>query len=500
MQKYLLAALLFFTAPALAQYSFKGKLVDEQMLPIQGASLKINQSYKVAVSDVSGGYDFNFSSSRFILSISHTGFTTQTITVNAEVPDTIVLKRNIELLEETIVKAFERNAAAKEVAAAVTVLNKNSLERLGTASLVAAVNTVPGVKMDERSPGSYRLSIRGNLLRSTFGVRNVKVYWNGIPFTDANGNTYLNQLSPGNLSSMEIIKGPSGSMYGSGTGGVVLLNSAANLNNKDKWIDMQATGGSYGLFSGNVSYQQNGRNANTLSLAYQQSDGYRDHTNMRRATAHNTGSYHLAKKQRLYANVFYSDLFYQTPGGLNPAELAANPRQARPAAGAFPGAATQKAAIGLKTLYTGLSLENQFNIRWANITSLYGSYTDFKNPTIRNYEEKYEKGIGGRSVFQFKSGIFTGTFGGEIQQGFFYTSVFGNKAGTKDTLQFNADIQSRQVNIFAQSGFNFTNGFVLEAGLSYNDFYYGYEKIERNNNITESSSFSPQLVPRISLL
>ena len=60
--------------------------------------------------------------------------------------------------------------------------------------------------MDERSPGSYRLNIRGSSLRSPFGVRNVKIYYDGIPFTDPGGNTYLNQLGFYNIQSVEILK------------------------------------------------------------------------------------------------------------------------------------------------------------------------------------------------------------------------------------------------------------------------------------------------------
>ena len=82
------------------------------------------------------------------------------------------------------------------------------LERFSPTSLVSAVNTTPGVRMEERSPGSYRFNIRGSSLRSPFGVRNVKVYFNDIPITDPGGHTYLNQLGYYNFNSIEIIKGP----------------------------------------------------------------------------------------------------------------------------------------------------------------------------------------------------------------------------------------------------------------------------------------------------
>ena len=51
--------------------------------------------------------------------------------------------------------------------------------------------------MEERSPGSYRLSIRGSLLRSPFGVRNVKLYLDDFIFTDAGGNLVYRTTSNG---------------------------------------------------------------------------------------------------------------------------------------------------------------------------------------------------------------------------------------------------------------------------------------------------------------
>lgn len=96
------------------------------------------------------------------------------------------------ILQQVVVKAYEQNRQLKEVSAAINVINSDQLKRYNNTSLLPALNATPGVHMEERSPGSYRLNIRGSTLRSPFGVRNVKVYWNGIPFTDPGGNTYLN--------------------------------------------------------------------------------------------------------------------------------------------------------------------------------------------------------------------------------------------------------------------------------------------------------------------
>jgi iron complex outermembrane receptor protein len=118
-----------------------------------------------------------------------------------------------DVLQEVIIKGYEQNRRSIETGASVGTIKQQDLTRFSPGSLVPAINTIPGVRMEERSPASYRLSIRGSSLRSPFGVRNVKMYIDGIPFTDAGGNSYLNQLSPNLISSIEVQKGPGGSMY-----------------------------------------------------------------------------------------------------------------------------------------------------------------------------------------------------------------------------------------------------------------------------------------------
>ena len=128
-------------------------------------------------------------------------------------------------LPAVIIKAFEQNRKLKDVPAAVNYIGKQNLESFSPSSIVSAINSTPGVRMEERSPGSYRLNIRGSSLRSPFGVRNVKIYYNDIPYTDPGGQSYLNELGYYNFNSIEIIKGPNNSLYGAGTGGVLLIES-----------------------------------------------------------------------------------------------------------------------------------------------------------------------------------------------------------------------------------------------------------------------------------
>ncbi|HEY0059725.1 MAG TPA: TonB-dependent receptor plug domain-containing protein, partial [Flavisolibacter sp.] len=117
-------------------------------------------------------------------------------------------------LEGVVVRAYEQNRRLRDIPAAVGYLNARTIENFGSLSLVQAINTLPGVRMEERSPGSYRLNIRGSALRSPFGVRNVKVYYNDLPFTHPGGHTYLNQFGAYNFGTLEVMLGPGSSLYG----------------------------------------------------------------------------------------------------------------------------------------------------------------------------------------------------------------------------------------------------------------------------------------------
>lgn len=488
------------TAGLQAQYVFHGKVADEQLIPLEAVSVSIEHPKLVIKTDSAGSYSFSSASSKVAVHFSHIGYEPLTIIISHNEQPVTVLSRSSTYLSETIVNAYEHNRLTRNIPAAVSILSKAALERYGNESFVPAINTVPGVKMDERSPGSYRLSIRGNLLRSTFGVRNVKVYWNGIPFTDANGNTYFNELSLSNVNKIEILKGAAGSMYGAGTGGVILISNYPGTV-PQKNISMQAVAGSYGSFNASASYNQSSATGcNTISFSHQQSDGYRRQTNMHRDVANYTGLYELSSRQQLRANIFYSDLYYQTPGGLTLAEMKADPRQARPAAGVFNSAEAQQAALYLKTMYAGLGYDYTFNEHWKNTTSLYVSNTNFKNPTIRNYERKTEQGIGFRTLTKYSNKLFTAVIGAEYQYGFTNTSTFGNRFGNADTLQFHDEIDARQYNMFFQAEAKLPADLSITAGISYNNFHYGFIRLSQLPSFKESSDFKGQFAPRIAVL
>jgi iron complex outermembrane receptor protein len=413
---------------------------------------------------------------------------------STKIPDSLDRKT----LQEVVVTAYQQNRRLADVPAAIGVLTPDQFNRFGNISIVSAFNSIPGVRMEERSPGSYRLSFRGSTLRSPFGVRNVKVYLDGIPFTDPGGNTYLTQLSPFNIQSMEVIKGPAGSLYGAGTGGALLIKTMP-----DNWqpgFSANYTFGSYATNTVNAQVRFGDSNSgNSVSFSHQTSNGYRDHTQLRRDMAIWESVLKNNGKQTLSSFVSYGDLYYQTPGALTLAQYNANPKLARPAAGGNPSAEQCQAAIYQKTFMAAISNTYHFNDHWQNNTNFYGAYTNYLNPTFLNYEIRNEPHFGGRTLFTYQSGLFHLNTGGEAQKGFFKTEDFGNTNGSPDTVQTNDNINLWTYSLFAQADFQFMHGWQLTAGASYNKSFIGINRLSIPGFTPRNKTFSNQVAPRVAI-
>ncbi len=413
-------------------------------------------------------------------------------------------------LNEVVVRGYATNRRLLETPASVGLLTRRDLnQRFGTPTLVPALNTLPGVRADERSPGSYRLAIRGSAIRSPFGVRNIKTYWNELPLTDAGGNTPLNALDVRALGRIEVIKGPSGSLYGAGTGGTILFSGLGVPAGKTS-VEVSALGGSYGLYGNGIAVQT-GKNNSAISLNYNhlQSDGYRDQSAVVRDNLSLIGSFSVSPKRTVSVLALYSDLHYQTPGGLNEAQFKANPRASRPATATLPGSAAQQAGIYQKVGYFGLSHEYRWNDRIQNTTVIYGSTTDFANPFITNYEKRADQGLGGRTITQirFPNGPLPTvvTIGAEYLRNFTVDRNFGNRGGTADTIQTDEELIARQSTVFLQTESELPARFRLTAGLSRNDVRYGFTRFPtRAAGALPATlldrNFSPVWLPRVALL
>ncbi len=405
-------------------------------------------------------------------------------------------------LEEVVVKAFEQNRRLKDIPASVQYISKGVLERFSPTSVVHAMNTLPGVRMEERSPGSYRFNIRGSTLRSPFGVRNVKIYYNDLPFTDPGGFTFLNQLGYYNFNSVEVIKGPGSSLYGAGTGGVLLIDGLSEVEKKG-WF-AEYTAGSFQLHNiygavttGNESV------TSKIGFQHQQNNGYRDHSSLRRDGLTWNGRFVLNDRNVLKTTFLYSDLFYETPGALTRNEFELNPRSARPGNPAFPGSEAAQASVHEKTFFAGASYNHHLTPSLKNKTSLYGSFTQLRNPTIRNFGRTSEPHAGGRTAFNYTIPINTSVLnintGLEWQQGFNTIYIHRNAGGTVDTLRTLDEINTRQSFVFTQASLD-VGDWVFIAGASWNQRKLQFQRVFPSPLPQQEKQFDNKIAPRLSVM
>ncbi len=406
-------------------------------------------------------------------------------------------------LKNIRVTAFEHNRTLKDLPAAVNFIGRKQFEIFGTGSVVQAVNASTGVRMEERSPGSYRFNIRGSSLRSPFGVRNVKIYYNDVPFTDPGGTSFLNQLGQYQFNSLEIIKGPGSSLYGPGTGGVMLIQSLPYFSSTG--ITAEYSIGSYQMHNRYLAVDNgNEHSMSRFSFQNQVSEGYREQSAMERTVLGWNGRFRLGLNRVIKTNFLYGDHFYETPGALNAAEYKLNPVGARPGTGGFPGAVAAKASIRQKTFLTGATLEQPVTSWLKNKTTLYGMFTQLVNPNLRGFEKSSLPHFGGRTGFQFnrqmKASAFQANLGAEWQKGYQQVQVHKNVNGQADSLRSTDEIDNRAAMLFAQASLDFNSGWFFLAGLSANWLKVDFARFTPALQGNESVRFRNELAPRITLM
>lgn len=404
-------------------------------------------------------------------------------------------------LKEVAVEGIPNAKGLSNSTATVSTINESQLNEQPGFSLVPALNSVPGIRMEERSPGSYRLSIRGSLLRSPFGIRNIKFYIDNFPFTDAGGNTYLNLLDPAAIKNIQILKGPEGSLFGANTGGVVLIE-LLNKSLDTSMIYAKTGYGSFGLLGEHISFDLlNKKYRFNITGSFQKSDGYRGNSNLRRSYFQNIYQWTYRPHSQLKLILFYADLRYRTPGGLTLEQFKINPKAARPGTSFLPGAIEQKAGVYNQTFYYGLSHEFLPRNNFRHITMLFSSKTNYENPFITNYEKRDEASAGIRTYIELEKikpvvSVKWNT-GIEGQITWFNVSNYGNRFGSMDTLQTADKISVNQGFLFTQFSFHIYR-WIIEASVSLNNYQYKYQNIFPIPDIgKKTSELNKELLPRL---
>ncbi|MDG2524007.1 TonB-dependent receptor [Stenotrophomonas sp. HITSZ_GD] len=196
---------------------------------------------------------------------------------------------------------------------------------------------LPGVVARDRQNYAQdtQLSIRGFGARSTFGVRGVRLYVDGVPATMPDGQGQLSHFNVMGAERVEVLRGPFSALYGNASGGVVQWWSGAGAAD-DPWR-LRATWGSEATST--VGAQLRGARGPfdyNLAASHFQTDGWREHSRARRESLNGRLGWTLGEGRTLSLVVNAFDApDAQDPLGLTRAQFQADPRQATAVATQF---------------------------------------------------------------------------------------------------------------------------------------------------------------------
>ena len=152
------------------------------------------------------------------------------------------------------IKALKATHNLVEAPIAVSILDSTKIHtgKPGL-SLQESLNYVPGVFV--QNPYNYsqdaRISIRGFGARSPWGIRGLKIIVDGIPATFVDGLSQLEHLDLNLVKSIELIRGPTGSLYGNAAGGLLIISTKES--NASPFFNSNTITGAYGLLKQNTS-------------------------------------------------------------------------------------------------------------------------------------------------------------------------------------------------------------------------------------------------------
>jgi len=505
--------LLLLCTFAFAQAQITGRVLDiETRKPIAGANVMLLGTDQGEITDEDGKFSLSAKQQADSIRVSMLGYKPVKVSVKDNKELSVQLSSTALMLDQVTVQGFENNRNILETAGAIATLDKRQIESFNNLTFSQALNTIPGVKMEENSyGGGSRILIRGTQLRAEFSTRNIKFYWNEIPFTDPSGETSLQFIDPATIGSIEVIKGPAGSIYGPGNGGVIIMRSE-KADYQEKSVEVSNTLGSFNMRRTGVTAKASTDNINFVaSYVDQQNDGFRTHSFVDKKVFNLFGQAYPNETDVLSFNLGYYDGGYALPGTLNREEFLADHSQQRPGSNAF------DSRVSYEGTTFGLSYKSQLSNSWENVTSLFIKDALIDHPFGfagaesfggNTYTDNPSSEIGGRTRFTAKANLgdvaMNITFGGEYQTKGISRNTYVNNGGIRGDRLEDTQIDVTQALGFAQAELELPSDLFLTLGLSSNYIKYDisddFNPEGSPNNKSASFDFEPVLAPRVALV
>jgi len=343
------------------------------------------------------------------------------------------------LLKEATVEAYQVIGKLHTIAGNLSIINERDLSFSDGTNLASILNSLSGVTMQSGTYTTNRVVIRGMGSRTPYNTNRIRSYLNEIPLTSSDGVSTPEEIDIQSLGKIEILKGPSSALFGSGLGGSINMSTPSKFQSEGN-LNLQY--GSFNTVKSNLSGTIKDVNVNLWnSCSHLQSEGYRENNHYKRSTFLSTAEW---KKTRWTINytLLLIDLNAGIPSSLGKTQYENNPQTA---------AANWKAVGGYKKSRKGLAgitLNNKLSESLTNSFTLFGKLNDsFEKRPFNNLDDK-SLGAGFRNKISLHNPKTDWVLGTE-----WITEQYEWNLDIKDSLiNKNKEIR-KQLNVFAVANY-----------------------------------------------
>ena len=443
--KILYTILFTFIFSAPYAQTLSGRVFDGGNTPLTGAT--ISYAGKGTITDNNGNFSISCSKSS-TLTISYIGYETYKVVVK-NCSDNINIqltpsRQNLNNIE--ISTTSTENKSLLYQPQSISKLGNLELKRGTGLYFEESINlNIPGVVFEKRAVNSGQsFNIRGygngsrgrNGVSSNFDGQGYKVYLNGIPVTDAEGITLMDDIDFGSIGNVEVVKGPAGTLYGLAIAGAINLKTVKPEKGKTS-LGQEIMLGNYGLQRYTTIFQTAGEKSSLLvNYGKQKSAGFMLHNASHKDFVNLVSEFQPKEKQSILAYVGFSNSYDQRPG-----EQTVTQFLARSDTGNIEYF-KRNAHSHVISYRAGVGHTYAFTNHISNTTSLFGTGLVIDASSGGGWTDKVSLNYGTRSVFDTKFNLadnltLSGSNGFELQRQNAQTTGYNMKA---DPLTANQDI------------------------------------------------------------
>jgi iron complex outermembrane recepter protein len=350
------------------------------------------------------------------------------------------------------------------------------------------IGFVPGLLARDRNnyAQDQQISIRGIGANSSFGVRGVRIYQDGIPQTGPDGQGQVSELNLDSAQRVEVLEGPFSALYGNSSGGVIQVFTADGMAPGTARVNLDY--GSFDTFRAGLDANDAlGPFAYNVDFSHFSWDGLRPHQSAQSDSFNSKLNYDFGAGGTLaFIGNVISRPNSNDPQGLTPALFAANPDQTSKAAIDFNTRKTLQQQEGGLIYDVGLSDHQSLQLM-----GYYGHRTVLQYlsiplgaqtpPTSSGGVISLDRGFGGGDArwtwkgplagrtFSWVTGVSYDTQD-ELRRG--YDNFIGTTLGVMGAMRRNEDDIARDIDEYTQASWEFMPQWTLSAGVRHSDVQF----------------------------